>query len=672
MKKIDLHIHTLESKNNPDFKFNIDVLKQYIASLKIDCIAITNHNKFDIEQFNLIISNLSDIDVYPGIEINLEKTHLLLISDNKNLKDFDEKCQQISKLITNDDDNITVDQLKNIFDLSQYILIPHYKKDPEINNTTLSQLYPHITAGEVSSPKKFMYCIKDQNLLVPVIFSDIRIAESLGHFSTKQTFLSLEDINFENIKTCLRDKNKVHLSLKEGHKLFQILENGLEISVGLTVILGKRSSGKSYMLDQINETSNNIKYIKQFSLLEKDEEKFNLLISDEESLGRDEYLKEFKEVVEDVLNIDLVQNEKNIDEYISSLIQNANDVQKQDVFSKATLFNEKCFLESDLNNLQKIIKAIDLLIQNKEYEMIINKYISKEKLCELIIELINKHNKETETDLKAKWINKVIKDIKSKLQLRTAIIPIKEDIDFCKIIKEKMQIDKFIHIVSLMKKERGILEKDIKKFKLVAKSKNYTSASDMQKITHKQMSLKDAYTKYSEPYEFLLELKKILNLEKSEYYKYFVSIKYTVLNKDGYAISGGERSEFNLLKQIDDAKKYDMLLIDEPESSFDNFFLNTDVKELIKRMSEKMPVILVTHNNTIGVSFSPDYIVYTKKDKIGDDVVFKQYFGVPADKQLFNLEGESINNFEITVGCLEAGQLAYDHRREFYEILKNR
>lgn len=672
MKKIDLHIHTLESNNNPDFKFSIDVLKQYIASLKIDCIAITNHNKFDIEQFNFIISNLSDINVYPGIEINLEKTHLLLISDNKNLKDFNEKCQQISNLITNDDDNITVAQLKKIFDLSQYILIPHYKKDPEINNTTLLQLYPYITAGEVSSPKKFMYCIKDPNLIVPVIFSDIRITESPGHFSTKQTFLSLEDINFENIKTCLRDKNKVHLSLKEGHNLFQILENGLEISVGLTVILGKRSSGKSYMLDQINETNNNIKYIKQFSLLEKDEEKFNLLISDEESLGRDEYLKEFKGVVEDVLNIDLVQNEKNIDEYISSLIQNANDVQKQDAFSKATLFNEKYFLESDLNNLQHIIKAIDLLIQNQEYRMIIDKYISKEKLCELIIELINKHNKETENDLKAKWINKVIKDIKNKLQLRTAITQIKEDIDFYKILKEKMQIDKFTKIVSLIKKEREISRKDIRRFTLVSSSKNYTSAADMQKITHKKMSFKEAYIEYSTPYKFLLELKKIQNLEESEYYKYFVGIKYKVLNNDGCQISGGERSEFNLLKQIDDAKKYDMLLIDEPESSFDNFFLNTDVKELIKRMSEKMPVILVTHNNTIGVSFSPDYIVYTKKDKIGDNVVFKQYFGVPADKQLFNLEGESINNFEITVGCLEAGQLAYDHRGEFYEILKNR
>ena len=35
-------------------------------------------------------------------------------------------------------------------------------------------------------------------------------------------------------------------------------------------------------------------------------------------------------------------------------------------------------------------------------------------------------------------------------------------------------------------------------------------------------------------------------------------------------ISGGERSEFNLLEKIQNAHHYDLLLVDEPESSFDN------------------------------------------------------------------------------------------------------
>lgn len=56
-----------------------------------------------------------------------------------------------------------------------------------------------------------------------------------------------------------------------------------------------------------------------------------------------------------------------------------------------------------------------------------------------------------------------------------------------------------------------------------------------------------------------------------------------------------------------------MLLIDEPESSFDNMFLNQEVNERIKEISQKIPVFLVTHNNSIGESIKPDYYMYTKR-----------------------------------------------------------
>lgn len=67
-------------------------------------------------------------------------------------------------------------------------------------------------------------------------------------------------------------------------------------------------------------------------------------------------------------------------------------------------------------------------------------------------------------------------------------------------------------------------------------------------------------------------------------------------------ISGGESAEFNLLQTIEDARNYDMLLIDEPESSFDNIFLKEDVNSLLKEFSQEMPIVIVTHNSTIGGS----------------------------------------------------------------------
>lgn len=70
----------------------------------------------------------------------------------------------------------------------------------------------------------------------------------------------------------MTDKNKVALSEKEGHKKFSALPE-LELSTGLNVVIGERSSGKTHTLNQIYKYFDNIKYIKQFELLETDPEK---------------------------------------------------------------------------------------------------------------------------------------------------------------------------------------------------------------------------------------------------------------------------------------------------------------------------------------------------------------------------------------------------------------
>ena len=50
----------------------------------------------------------------------------------------------------------------------------------------------------------------------------------------------------------MMDKTKVHLSEEEGHHLFQVLPE-MKLSTGLSVIIGGRSSGKTYTLDKIYE-----------------------------------------------------------------------------------------------------------------------------------------------------------------------------------------------------------------------------------------------------------------------------------------------------------------------------------------------------------------------------------------------------------------------------------
>ena len=660
--------------SDSEFTFSIDKLKNYIDELSIDCIAITNHNIFDLEQFKNINETIN-IKVLPGIEINLEGGHILLISENSELEDFKIKCDQISENIKNVNDYITVDKLKEIFiDLNRYLLIPHYDKKPIIKTEIIEELKDYITAGEVSSPKKFIYCIKDRLSLVPVLFSDLRFSESLASFSPKQTYITIDDVSLRSIKLCLSDKNKVFLTNKVEHNFFQALENGQILSTELNVILGERSSGKSYTLSKIFNYFENVKYIKQFELLETDEdadiERFNRLLSAQQNSVSEQYLKEFKSVVDDVVNIDKTRNEKEIEDYLSSLYKVAEEEEKKDVYSKAALYNEQKFNISENDNLKNVISSVEVLINNVEYREIINRYITKNNLVELIISLINKYNELTEKKLKKIWINDLIFNIKRELQSFSASTSIKE-IDFYKIKIKKEKILKFNAIANLVKQEKVIEEKQIRRFKVIASTKRYSGASELLKKSGKKMVFSDAFTKYENPINYLYALKQIPLLPETDYYKYFVNVEYKILNEYDIEVSGGERSEFRLLEKIQDAYHYDMLLIDEPESSFDNLFLKKEVNAQLKEISKSIPVIVVTHNNTIGASIKPDFLLYTKKEIINKQPVFKLFSGYPSDKKLKSIDGEEIDNYNILLNCLEAGKEAYNERGQTYEILKD-
>ena len=80
MIKIDLHIHTIATASDSAFDFELDKLKAYVAAASLDAIAITNHNVFDFRQFEDIRSEV-EASVFPGIEVDVDGCHILVIAD---------------------------------------------------------------------------------------------------------------------------------------------------------------------------------------------------------------------------------------------------------------------------------------------------------------------------------------------------------------------------------------------------------------------------------------------------------------------------------------------------------------------------------------------------------------------------------------------------------------
>lgn len=675
MKKIDLHIHTVSTVSDSDFTFSLDILKEYIEKSKLDVIAITNHNVFNLSQFQIIQSEISII-AFPGIEIDLPSGHLLLISDGQDLDSFNDKCKNVSDKIQSNTDFITVEEVQSIFgDLTQYLLIPHYDKSPSVRNDDFNKLKDFFSVGEVDNVKKFVRNMKDEEKLCPIIFSDARMKEGLLEFPVRQTYIDCGEITLSAIKSTFKDRTKVFLSENDGNNLFQVFDNGQHISTGLNVVLGKRSSGKTYTLDHLEKSFPKVKYVKQFDLVQRNEEdddkNFKTEIQRKRGLFVDKYLTGFKSMVEDVSEINLISDEMQISSYIESLLKSAEEVGKKDAFSKVKLFNEEDFSITSSDGLKKLIDSVVNIIENKEYKSLIESHIKIDELKLLATSLITELWKKTEKDRNKNHINSLMKDIKDNLRFRTSSTAV-ESVDFFNILLNKQRVSKFNKITKAMQEEEIIFDESIQGFRVVAKKLPFKLAGELKDTIRRQVSLKDSFENYNNPFVFLQSLKNNDKLENSDYHKLFVRVQYLILNKDGKEVSGGERSEFRLLQEIKDAQNYDLLLLDEPESSFDNKFLNSDVNALIKSISKEMPVVIVTHNNTVGLSIKPDYILYNEKTNLNGEIIYKLFSGYPTDYNLVCcLDGTKVKNYDILLNSLEAGIDAYEYRGGVYNDVKN-
>ncbi len=672
MKKIDFHIHTVATPLDAEFEFDISKLQEYVQVMALDGIAITNHNVFDITQFRTISNSLS-ATVLPGIEINLGKGHALLIGDSNDLQDFSEKCQKVETLFKAED-SIDVDKLREIFgDLSKYLIIPHYDKKPRVDDDSLEALGADFIAGEVSSAKKLIYAQKSAESKTPVLFSDSR-AQTDWDFKARQTYLDVGTIDVRSLRLCLSDKSKVALSTQEGSELIQVTPEGVSISSGLTVLLGGRSSGKSHTLDEIAKYSDDVKYIRQFDLIEIDPEaaakKFKEGTGKKQHEDGERYLKSFRAVVDDIKNISLKSDDKKVEEYVDSLLKSASEVGRHDLYSKTALFAENPFHTVESDKLVKLIEATETLLSPGIYAGIVEAKVPELALGELLLSLIEKYRNEELSRTKQAWVNNALKNIQYGLNASSATTPT-QDVDLLEIAKNKNKVERFRNITKELQKPRTIDQKVVQRFTIQESSVPISGAQELKDISGHVTGFRDAFNVYGEPYDFLQALKDIEVVESTSYHKFFTKIEYSILNEYGVQVSGGERAEFKLISEIDSAGVFDLLLIDEPESSFDNLFLCGEVNKVIKAIAQHTPVVVVTHNNTIGASIKPNHLIYTEREINKGVPVYKIYSGKATDNELVAAGGEKVNNSEVMLRYLEAGKQEYDERGRIYEMLES-
>ena len=305
---------------------------------------------------------------------------------------------------------------------------------------------------------------------------------------------------------------------------FYALPN-LPLSTGLNVVMGSRSSGKTHTLNKICAQNDNVKYIKQFALIEtdpsKEKRRFSENVACKRSSFADEYLEPFKNAVEMVKDISLENDEREISDYIVSLVKYAKESDRADMFSRCALYNERPFPARKMENIKNLINSVENLLDARELEDIIETYIDRNSLVKLHSALIHKYIKDKEKSLKEKYVNNIVKKIKSALKCRSAATNI-SDVDFYKCQMNRVKVEKFNKLATLMKKEKIINSYDVGDFSVRIVRKPFESAGALKTFSGRQnVHFREIMPIYkSNSFAYLQRLKEMGNIAASDYYKY--------------------------------------------------------------------------------------------------------------------------------------------------------
>lgn len=706
--KIDLHCHTIKTKKSDGVNRNVDVetFSKYMKDLDIKIVAITNHNYFDLNQYNEFSESVKETTmVWPGIELNIKQTpkdgHMIVICDPKNKEEFS-KTFDIPKDKANDYSIDIKDLGEKTKKLNCIYICHYYRKKPEI----IDDIILDIEKSGIDETRIFK---EPSNYKTLGIFATFNNNVIIG--SDVQDWNKYEECNFSNLKLDVGSFNQFLLLSKKEPTIITTLLNKknkekfimkphnsvslpIELYEDINIIFGDKGTGKTEMLksleqSMINKNMNVVTYYGN----EKDSE-FDKLINKDDYFIADTKL--FNQKVKDAF------------EYIYSW----NDIDPTSLKDYIEWYETK-----DNNENKKSLKICDLLnldvvdtkIYNKETDRLkkiddFTEYInndnsnyglSDQELIQLK-DLLKKIKANQSTFKKNAWIDKYSTDlvnysidkIKNITAMHSQSKSVPSETGILKYIKNRLFLKENIDII-LDYLNNTI---DIVKEKYLG---NLVDKGNIYKYT--KFKLLDSNAEKSVAAEFntnkitdLREIKKILEICKENIYNdvliekieelksldliikdglEFVGVtKYVgVESGDAYKPSQGEKSMLLLnLKLNQDADNY---ILDEPELSLGNQYISSTIVPILNRLANaRKRIVIATHNANIAVRTLP-YLSILRTHNNG---VYYTYLGNPFTNNLIDIDNEEniLDWKEESLNILEGGEEAFEERSFVYEAGK--
>ena len=260
--KIDLHTHTQNLKSG-DGNARIITPNDYAKKMSeqnIEISAITNHNKFDIDEYRSIIAQNSDLLMFPGIEIDIdfngERRQIIVVGNPKIAETFkstydDNPMRNYNTFAMTYADFLSKTKFLNPDDI---VIIPHFLdkargfklQEKQVLESDFDEYVIILETANLTS----MGIVNDHEERLCLIGSDVKdwsqyssdmVPELKFNISSFERFHELAKNPKEFVKNFLNSVDKDDIELEDSSNYVTIFND-------INVIFGEKGSGKTVLL----------------------------------------------------------------------------------------------------------------------------------------------------------------------------------------------------------------------------------------------------------------------------------------------------------------------------------------------------------------------------------------------------------------------------------------
>lgn len=701
---IDFHCHTKAVKDGEASSRNIPNAKYFCEQVKnanVKMVAITNHNSFDFKQFNEVQKEAKDeIIIFPGIEFdvigeNKERGHIVFFYDNTKVDEFN---KQIKELLGDKNANsfaIKIDEFISFANkLNTGIIMAHYHKIDALDEKSLLKIKNGLD-------NKFRFFFEPSNYRTLGIMINNNFRVLMG--SDIQDWSNYQEQKFASIKLDIDSYDMLFRFIKKDTEVVESVLNKLKyekIPVSysrdrkkeicfyqdVNIIFGEKGTGKTQTLDEVkqyfNGLNNSVSYYSPQKASDRMKEK--LLISQDERKSSFYNIDTRKSELDFLKNWESTKITKFDDyrEHIRTASLNANKVKMQILNITDEEFSEgKSNLEETKKHL-RLVEQLENIIQeiapsvylkdteldnfndsfNKLHERILQRH--KEEFANsfgivLAKNFINTMKEITDKNTDSKSLPSTTGfALYAKLLFRTSI-----DVDKILSIENKSIVDKPEFI--------GVLDNGKKLYrrkKVQGLSKDSKAADGFEQI----MNLRQIRNALVDIKKHIFDIKLVDCIKD---YKDSIACfgdfnidamigvsKYFTL-EDGkkYIPSTGEETMIALDETLNEES--DVYILDEPEKSLGNGYINDIIVERINYLAKlKKTIVIVTHNANIAIRTLPYQTILKLYD--GD---YATYVGSLYSGVLKDLDSGKTKDWRVeSIRILEGGKDAFNERGDIY------